>query len=1088
MSSASPEKERRKLKQPLNVQTAIPNRNKPLFSNIASRQRKNEHQQLDAFPETFNTSYVPTPSPPKSAPMRQSSGAKARLSVGSANGRTLGTALRATLDKTEGVKSPSTARNRTPVPQRRPPTREAHRSSVKKPAPDRAKTRTPSPRRGRPESFVSPSSSASSPPQGLAESYQRIEDEESLAGQEGDMADDMSFENGVLSEDQSLDVDQLRVQRTRGPTFPISQKSSRIPSPTRAQGNPREELNADRNGYAQSLDEGSTSSFPQSVVSDDTFDKVLTQHARDERRVKNALENDSQPFKKARTGIRAGLTLENLQRKDANSQSSGSTLGSPALSSKGSDPSLNIPRDWGRKGRGDNRWLSRIDRNGGKFTGDISKPRRLQDVSVSGSDRRRSSEPIVDWMTEASDIPLPSIEGGSSQTDLRPPSPSKSTPTPAIRRQTSLSQIQEWETNEDNSDAHLLQGLESFPTRTKHHLSGQKREKEIESLEKSAVTTNRLDELREKRSLEQVRRRSPSIPDTYTRDERYSQSPEKSRPKRPPSINEEPSDRNDENISRIRSRQTLSRSPEKPSRLQNSVTSTDELSSSQRASSSWEPPVFVLHPRDAETQSSSNGAKQETAFNTHSSQRPSHERQDSRDLLRRLARVTSASPSPHGHGKRSHTPTVAMSAFSDKAESVAAIPKLGSIEPEKEHLQKPLTTEAQDQDIVINGKQGSKDDDESKSTPQNPKTNTYSKTPLVTGAWIDTPLPIGGRGGLPAPTPTDVTDEKDFAHGIDATLVNLGVQDIPKRLESRPAQELPSLASTAPVLPKSALSNILEQAKLNAKNRSAHTTSFSSSYKKNAEDELNIDDTLQLNESTIQSLEGLVTQDTDIAALLTPPHSSSPPSPTHERTLPSRPNRDDTPMSKDEEELQPYERLASRLPKLALSIRDAKDGIVKLERFVSSAPSSTEPTSKTKTALASTTQTERSKALLSTSSSSPTSQTECNLAGEFHDFIWPCAKCGSNVSGVPSMFAGDTGRVLGAEWQWQTVRLPVPKLWTWRRGKQWPRITGLGWFVLVGWTLMFAERWVRCVHFDSLIPNLILHAGFATTTVHLINT
>ena len=1048
MSSESPEKERRKPRRSLNVQTAIPNRNKPLFSNTASRQRRNDNQHVDAFPESINTSYVPTPSPTKHA-VRQTSSAKPRSSMGSANGRTLGGAFRATADGTNGEKSPSVAassRNRTPLPQRRPPTRETPRSSVKKPPPDRAKTRTPSPRRGRPESIVSPSSSASSPPRGLAESYQRIENEEFLAGQEGENPDDMSFADSVLSEDQSLDVNQLHLQRTRKSTFSMSQKPSRIPSPTRVRGHPREDGIMDQDGYAQNSDGNSAMSFPESMADDEAFNKILVQRARDEQRIKNALESDSQPFKRARTGIRAGLTLENLQRKDASSQSSGSTLGSPTLSSKGSDPSFNIPRDWGRKGRGDNRWLSRIDRNSGKFTGDIPKPRRIQDVSISGSDRRRSSEPIVDWMTVASDIPLPSIEGRSSQTDLRAPSSSRSTPVP-IQRQTSLSQIREWEINEDDLSGRSLPGSESLSLRTKNHL-GQYREREIESLEKSAVTTNRLGELREKRSLEQVRRRSPSVPDTSFQGERYSQSPEKIRPKRPPNINEEPSTQNDGEMARIRSRQTLSRSPEKSSRLQNLAISAEELSNSKTNGSLSDPPVIVVKPEEGLAQSSSNGDKQEeTASRTYSSQRPNHERQDSRDLLRTLARVTSASPSPTGYRKMSNASTSAQSDVSNKDESMTPTAKPESTQFKEEHSQKN-TAGSQNQENIEDGKQELDDVRQPASTPQNPQTDTYYKTPLVTGAWIDTPLPVGR--GLPAPTPSDITDEKDFARGIDTALITLGVEEIPKKVENRPLEPLPSLDSTAPVLPKSTLSNILEQAKLNAKNRSGHTTSYSSSYKRNIEDGLDLDDTLQLNESTIQSLEGLVTHDTDIAALLTPPHSSSPPSPTPARTTP-QPDMGET-ISKDDEELEPYQGLASRLPKLILSIRDAKDGIIKLERFISSVPSTE------LNAALTTTRADRSKSLIP---SSP--QDECNQGGELHDFIWPCSRCGSNVSGIPSTFGRDTGQLFGAEWQWQTVRLPVPKLWTWRRGDRWPRITGLGWCVLVSWVLVLAERWVRCV-------------------------
>jgi len=309
------------------------------------------------------------------------------------------------------------------------------------------------------------------------------------------------------------------------------------------------------------------------------------------------------------------------------------------------------------------------------------------------------------------------------------------------------------------------------------------------------------------------------------------------------------------------------------------------------------------------------------------------------------------------------------------------------------------------------------------STPQQSKSKTYLKTPLIMGAWIETPLPAGTKG-LPMPTPNEVEDgdENQFDLGVDAGLIKRGAEDIAQGQLATANLEItykPSLAETAPLLPKSALAAIIEKAK---RNRSR------------ADDDgaENVDDTLLLDDSTIQSLEELLASDSETPAIAAPEPSTG--------TTPSHDTRHDSthPPITDlihqeqavdenppEQEAQSYDRITRRLSQVGLSIRDAKKGIASLERAVSSAPSRL-------------------------FAAPAATNDECVEAGEFHDFIWPCERCGC---------LGRSDIKEDAFIDWHTVRLPIPRLWTWRKEDWRPRLTWLGVVTAVAWALVGGE-WI----------------------------
>ncbi|MCJ1282509.1 hypothetical protein MMC26_001832 [Xylographa opegraphella] len=986
MSTSNTDADSQKPKQP---RTTLPNRDKPLFT--GRRPPPRLQQRSDFFTDSLNTSYIPSPSPPKQN-ARTGVGAKPRQAT--LNRTSLAAAFKATQGKKEFDRPSSAASSTRPVRQKAQdlaqrsgtepnPRRDCSDIKTAKPALSRHATRTPSPSPGRPQELLpSPASeaSASSPPRGLAEAYQRIQDEEFLAGREDDSVDDPEYEDDIVGV-QPRDSHWQRLHDVEGPESPISPHESEGYSPDKGLGN----------GYMHNSDGDTNMSFLENL-GEDTFDRRLTQHDKDEQRLRNVLGSDRQPFKKSRTRDRSGLTVDNLQRQDASSKSGSSSLGSPSVSSKGSDPSLNIPQGWGRKGRGNNTWLSRIAGQNGKFTGDISSSRDLQ--TLPKLEEKASANPAVDWLAAAAEVPLPSIENDSLQPHKsRGSTPASLTRPSQIQRQSSSDRIRRWEFLDDDFTARSLQISDSPPIRMRNAALDAIREREMHSLERSAVTTNRLGELREQRSLELVRRRSPSASAATGLDG------------------------GQENDAVVTGRPTEKKpsygflTEEEESAAQNVVPLLEDGNSEPLLDS----PVVVTRVSPDHPAQPADIPKPDDSS---PADRPRHERVDSRDLLRKLARATSSSPkqSPITSVAREAPTRSAGVSGNDVQEprgdgvSSEGGPEL-SEGSHSNHIKPESTNQSSAPSVSAPLIQ---------TTPQQSKSTAYLKTPLVTGAWIDTPLPIGTRG-LPMPTPNEFEDEDEnhFDVGVDAGLIKRGAESVAQDQISTAnllTSPKPSLAETAPLLPRSALAAIIEKAKSNNNKREEGIE--------------NGDDTLILDDSTIQSLEELLASDTEAPTIPAPqPSTSTSPPLDSSHDPPHTSIEDDTqpeqarPDSLPEQEARSYDRITKRLSQVGLSIRDARNGIASLERAVSSAPSRPSP--------------------------GPTPATDdCVEGGEFHDFIWPCARCGCT---------GRSGSSEDALVEWRTVRLPVPRLWTWRKEDWRPRLTWLGVATAVAWALVGSE-------------------------------
>ena len=871
--------------------------------------------------------------------------------------------------------------------------RPTHATSRRLPRPatrneNHARVGTPSPARGRTTSIVSPLSSASSPPRGLAEAYQRIDDEENLA-QEESMDDMEAYQYPAPISDRSREADLVRLQRIQDSAPPISLKVSHQASPRASTVDPVPVEEQPGDDITMNSDTASVRSGLDSIR-DGSAGGRDSQYAKDAHRLHGVLQG--QVFRKARVGEKVGLTVENLRRRNGSNESLNSAFGG-SVSSRGSDPSLNVPKDWARKSRPSKDWLSRINSKSGRFTGDVPK-KNLESPVVAEASTREWEEPIDEWIKAAAETPLPSGEDGSSWPEQLSRG---STPTNARKSNTALDKIQEWEINDDEFTGRFLQVSESPPIQIRNTTLDRIREREMESLEKRAVTTNRLDELREKTSEDSLRRRKPS---SFSEDLQHRVNG---------NVNETPQ-RQRSSVSSL-----LNQADDGRNQSQNPKTvpvdGGDPIPDT---------PVVIYRSRPQE---------KEEKKSAHSPRRPSHERKDSHDLLRSLARASSASPSPakpdenpEAAFKRKESMTrVSLDRTSEDGGSEGFYRRQSGPDVEDKMENTPSTSKSVVylRTPVVTGAWV----DNGEETPKPPTPSFNLKTPLVTGAWVDTPLPTGGRGP-PMPTPSDLNEAKDLTMNLDEDIRKLSTSDVFRKLNPNPSRPKPQsqqpLQNSGLPLPKSALEAIISD----AKSDSDYAKPTPSTLNSDSEEDL----TLHLGDSTIQSLEELIENDTSFSALLGCPPTATPPNEENDNNG----NED----NEGENELHPnvpenliltdlktYTHLSSRLNHILPSLRSTKRSLSSLARHISS------PSPQTLT--------------------TTNENTECNEAGEFHDFIWPCERCG--CPGRPANW--EPGIDL------TTIKIPVPRLWKWQRDDWRPRLTWLGVVTAIGWAWWIAEAW-----------------------------
>ncbi|KAJ4382074.1 hypothetical protein N0V86_002402 [Didymella sp. IMI 355093] len=451
-------------------------------------------------------------------------------------------------------------------------------------------------------------------------------------------------------------------------------------------------------------DVGSIVSGLTSLSGDDEFERLLIQNARDERRRNEALNGRVRPFSKARTHARVGLTIDNLERNDAQNSNAFATnariaVKSPPSSggSTRSDPPVYAPAAWGRKGRTNLDWLRNI----------------------------RSDE-------QPQQTPAPPEENVAGQHDNGPLSPLSHKsfnqgyqgyqPTP--RHDNSG----EWDLTFDMNEASMLVSTPYVPRNTK---LDDIREREIESLREQGVTTTRLDRILETSPEEKRRPRSSAGKpmNTISSTDAEAQSQEQEQEQASPT-----------------------------KRLRQRTNSWQSLGKSQPELGKDNSPITV-YTKGVETV----GAVERHVVASAEKQTPrpfSNRPTDSQDLLRRLARVsntpspketrparpqTNPSPQPHSFFQTAVTET-SHTKPERKEELVKTMPAEDTVQVSTSTPPEQATRE-QRQDTPHDGTtpdvpSSAPATEDVDATPLPAERSVLQpKTPYVMGGWLDTPGP-----------------------------------------------------------------------------------------------------------------------------------------------------------------------------------------------------------------------------------------------------------------------------------------------------------------------------------------------------------
>jgi hypothetical protein len=572
---------------------------------------------------------------------------------------------------------------------------------------------------------------------------------------------------------------------------------------------------------------------------DDDFERRMIQNARDERRLKEALHSSTrvQAFRKARAP-RIGLTIDNLERNnarnhDALGQGAHAKLESPPSSSGSarSDPAIHAPPTWGRKSRSNRNWMRTITYEEQLQT----TPPPPADETLNGLDD----------------------EGHPRRSVEESPLSHKSTP----RNDRSA----DWDLTFELNEASIIASTPYIPRNT---MLDDIRQREAESLKKDSIPESPTQETRQPRLVAMASSADSIGPETQA----SSTSPGK----------------------RLRTNSWKSIGKSQP------VTGTGKESS----------PVTV-YKTSTETVSVWEQEAQESTRRGPS--RPlRHRREDSQDLLRRLARVSNT-PSP-GRIEASRPQTAPASQLSNSLQTTADDTRPAPVHTTDDPIeeaptsespleQKAATTEAQSQQ------------EESKESPAEAKAPSNAvpereiedvdatpmpserpvldpKTPVVTGAWVDTPGPRTIRKHIsiarsPAQSPKKGSPRK--TQSPERTQATEVAEIVPQQ----PAEE-----PVRPRLPSSALHALVQEARENGRGQSA-----------------------DYGDSTINSLEDLISS---------PAEGENDEDTLQGLQLPTISPRTDAERQR-QQELQHLHRMNDRLRAARTSIRDASRGMRRVE-------------------------------------------------------------------------------------------------------------------------------------------------------------
>lgn len=497
----------------------------------------------------------------------------------------------------------------------------------------------------------------------------------------------------------------------------------------------------------------------------DEFGRLLLQHQRDAQRLSHAVRGGrEQAFRKARPKPRVAERLEREERQAGQNHARRSSGGGNE-----SDPPVTVPREWGRRARKQTDWLRKIVAPSEDGEEGVEHAIHRHETAYTGD---------LDWRNVA-DAPVQTVEH-------TPPSMRRhrydATPSSLNHMNTTLKPGTDFE----EQDFTAASFLASTPAPTRYHRKiDELARQEIEELENHAVTTRTLDLIDQHSPNTTLRRTSSSrLRERAIADSLRSPltSPEKS-----------------SSPSRI------------PVRRQHLMNNKENMPFNSHENGD------VKGPEEARFVN----AKAQPVNINKVHKRPVHTRNDSMNLLKKLARVSSMSPSPGREKAMSNgmenrreadrdVDAAELGVNGDVADRLAEAH--ADTQSQSRHRDSKPKSEAKDdnlQDFVQwKPEQGAFIERTEAPTPQD------TKNAVVAGAWVDTTLNADAQA---VPITKDLADEVQ----ID-TIVE-------------------GLARLKPGYPKSALEAIVREAKAERDAAGAQ----------------------QFGESTIQSLEDIVHPDLD---------------------------------------------------------------------------------------------------------------------------------------------------------------------------------------------------------------------------------
>jgi hypothetical protein len=560
---------------------------------------------------------------------------------------------------------------------------------------------------------------------------------------------------------------------------------------------------------------------------EDEMDRKIRQFARDEERARR-LAQAGGLFAKANVGQRVEQTEKTLQRKTSGTNDA--------------EPGVRVPAQWGRKARrSDNKWLQRI----------IS-PDSSVEIEVPPG---KVKDDTIDWVAAAADTAVPTVErDGEGQ--LTPP---RSRPTSVQPENTSPAKSL-WDADMDFT-ARSVMGGDSPQLRIRSSKIDEIRAREIESVSKHAVATARLEEIRERlsedRSLspellkstakeparEEMKAASPaadrrSYRRTSTESFEIVERGEKALETGPSSkrlFGEMKTTRTPPEVIGVDSSKEVPRG-RRPRSRDMPITARKALSPAKQEESEF------FHERTIlEEEGEKIPGTPVTIFRNAEKEAQAHKREDSYDTLRRLAAITSQSPSPglirHEDKKLDDVPKqIVISGIESKRHSRSSSLPKSDVDPEERIVAERDLFEIPDNRSERNSiREPSPTEDEPVEETPRPKPNPLTMpTPLVTGAWIDTPAATLRQSKVRPPSPKpeakpkaeekpevgiikasihssrsssrsrpESTTSSHKSSGEEATAPNPLVE----RLKPRPTRPRPPLTNSAP--PSSAAADLM---------------------------------------------------------------------------------------------------------------------------------------------------------------------------------------------------------------------------------------------------------------------------------------